>query len=278
MLLAYDTFSLIPRQAPAVDVGVVTDDHRFRSLRDGGEFYLITEYRPGSVYADDLRHIAERGTAEERDHRRTRHLADYLADLHRDPTGGEVQYRRAIRDLVGSGEGIFGIGDGYPDDAPPALLEQVHRIETTCVPWRWQLRDVRRSRRTHGDFHPFNLLFTEDGELSVLDAARGCVGDPADDATCLAINYLFFALGDPASWDGGFQSLWRGFWERYLERSGDAGVLDAAPPFFAWRMLVLANPRWYPGLDDEHRMELLGLAEKALAAGRLELDLPEELF
>ena len=33
----------------------------------------------------------------------------------------------------------------------------------------------------HGDFHPWNLLFREGVEFSVLDRSRGEWGEPADD-------------------------------------------------------------------------------------------------
>ena len=55
-------------------------------------------------------------------------------------------------------------------------------------------------------------------------------------------------------------------------------VLEVAPPFLAWRLLVLANPQWYPGLSTEQRGRLLTLAETALDSGRLDLDMPGALF
>lgn len=278
MLLAFDTFPLVARQARAVDVGAIASDDSFRSLRNCGEFYLISEYQPGRLYADDLREIAHRGSLLDRDVRRTEVLADYLAELHCEKAGTDIEYTRAIRDLVGDGEGIFGIVDGYPPTCGEDLLDRVRGIERSCVGWRWRLRGRHdRCRRTHGDFHPFNLLFDDD-RLAVLDAARGCVGDPADDAACIAVNFVFFAIDAPSTWKSAFESMWMDFWNRYLEGTGDSEVLDAAPPFLAWRLLVLANPQWYPALSDEQRGKLLSLAEAALSAGRLDLDMPGALF
>lgn len=278
MLLAYDTFPAIPNQARAVDVGAIAADHSFRSLRDCGEFYLVTEYRAGHIYAEDLRGLAhEPATA--RDRLRVDILADYLIALHREPAGTAVQYGRSIRDLVGAGEGIFGIVDGYPEDCSAELMARIRDIERACVDWRWRMRGREvRCRRIHGDFHPFNLLFDEEDRLSVLDAARGCYGDPADDAVCIAVNFVFFALGTADAWARTFASLWEQFWKRYLEGTGNRELLEVAPPFLAWRLLVLANPRWYPALADEQRFRLVSLAEAALASGRLDLDMPEALF
>ena len=154
----------------------------------------------------------------------------------------------------------------------------MHAIEFDCVRWRWELRDrSERLRRIHGDFHPFNIVF--DGkELGVLDASRGSVGDPANDVACMAINYVFFALDRPESWADVFSRLWYGFWRDYGEASGDAALCDVVAPYLVWRILVLANPTWYPSVGDHHRDRLLALAEQTLAASRFSPELAEVVF
>jgi hypothetical protein len=94
----------------------------------------------------------------------------------------------------------------------------------------------------------------------------------------LSVNYLFFALEHREGWARGLGPLWRRFWERYLSRARDPGVLEAAPPFLAWRALVLASPRFYPQLAPGARDALLSLAEASLDAGLLDLDAPEAIF
>jgi hypothetical protein len=304
MLLAFETFGNVPGQVAAVDVGAIGPGGALRSLRDHGEFYLVTEFAAGEVYAADLRRIAHRGAATDRDLRRCDLLVDHLVAMHRQPLpvagpggerggepggeprgepGGEMAraqvYARAIRDLVGHGEGVFGMVDGYPRDAPGAPSERLQALESRCCRWRWRLRDRHhRLARTHGDFHPFNIVFDDGDRLALLDASRGSLGDPADDVVCLAINYVFFALEDPACWKRGLGRLWQRFWRRYLERSGDRELLEVAPPFLAWRALVIASPLWYPTLPAACRDALFGLAERALDAGRLDPDGAEALF
>lgn len=279
MLLAAETFSAVPRHVRVLDVGAINADGSLQSLDSSEEFYLLTEYAPGAIYADDLRQVARRGAVAERDRRRCALLADYLAALHREQVDGRpAMYRRAIRDLVGHGEGIFGIIDGYPAVMEGVTWERLRAIEEMCWEWRWKLRGCEyRLARTHGDFHPFNIVFDDD-EIALLDASRGSHGDPADDVSCLAINYVFFALGHRDAWHGGLGELWHGFWQRYLDRSGDREVLEVAPPFFAWRGLVLANPTWYPAMSADHRDALLGLVEEVLAADRLDPACVERLF
>jgi len=279
MLLAYDTFAAIPRQVAALDVGTIDGDGRLVSLGDSGEYFLLTEFAPGTLYADDLRRIARDGSCTAHDRLRCEALASYLAELHV-PSGGRPQvYTRSVRDLIGSGEGIFGLIDGYPADVPGAPPGRLQALEARCASWRWRLRG-RESRlaRIHGDFHPFNVLLDELDRVHLLDASRGCQGDPADDVTCLAVNYLFFALAHPGSWRHGLGPLWHEFWATYLERTGDVALLEVAPPYLAWRTLVLANPTWYPAVTAASREALLGLAERALDAGRLDPERAEELF
>jgi hypothetical protein len=273
MIQAYDDFAHLPRHVEALDLGVVQANGELVSIRGGRELYLITTYARGTIYAHDLRRIARDGVAGELDLARTKALARYLSDLHTPIPDGAVRYRRAIRDLVGSGEGIYGIVDGYPPGAVSA--ERLRAIEERCAAWRWRLGErADRLTRTHGDFHPFNVVFGEGTELTLLDASRGACGDPADDLTAMSVNYILFALDLPNAWRG-LGPLWRAWWQRYRD---DADLLAAAPPFFAWRALVVCNPRFYPHLSDAGRDRLLGLVERFLDAHRLDPRWPEELF
>src|SRR5438034_763714 len=54
--------------------------------------------------------------------------------------GRPAAYRRAIRDLLGHGEGIFGIIDAYPSDVPAASPDRLACIEAHCLDWRWRLK------------------------------------------------------------------------------------------------------------------------------------------
>ncbi len=247
LLLAFDTFGAVPHHAPALDMGLVRDDGALISLGGTGEPYMISAWVEGTLYADELRR-GEQNVA------RAETLARVLLEIHARPGSHPGAYTRAIRDLLGHGEGIFGLVDSY--DAPSPRLRA---IEEACLAWRWKLRgETHRLRRTHGDFHPFNILFAGD-RVHLLDTSRGSEGDPADDVACLAINYVFFET--PA--------LWEAFWRTYL--AGDrVDVCAAVAPFFAWRALVLASPKWYPHLKDAQRDRILTFAERALAAPRFD--------
>jgi hypothetical protein len=135
----------------------------------------------------------------------------------------------------------------------------------------------QRLVRTHGDFHPFNIVF--DGEtFTCLDASRGTCGDPADDVTALAVNYLLFAIERRDAWPRGFGPLWHRLWQSYGAKRPDPELLAVAPPFFAWRTLVVASPRFYPNLDDSSRIALLDFATRQLDAGAVDPRAADRMF
>ncbi len=284
LVLAHDGFPLVPDHVEALDVGAIRPDGALRSLRGAGEAYLVTAWAEGRPYAEDLREVARREEATARDLARCDRLARWLVALHRlDPGSAAVsrtvRWRRALRDLVGHGEGILGVVDAYGTDVPSAPPARLEAIERSCLAWRWRLRGREaRLARTHGDFHPFNVLFGPGDALTLLDASRGCEGDPADDVTALAVNYVFFALDRRAAWPRGLGPLWRRFWDAYQDGSGDGALLEVAAPFLAWRALVICCPRFYPGLSPGGRDALLSLAERALGAARFEPAWAEEIF
>jgi hypothetical protein len=270
VLLAADTFGEVPRHTRVLDVGAVDAAGELTSLAGDGEFWLLTDYAEGTLYAKDLRALELRGEATPRDVDRARALASYLAALHGEPVdepGAREVYQRAVRDLVGSGEGIFGIADSYPDGGEVAP-DRLAAIEHAAISFRWRLRGLsHRLRRTHGDFHPYNILFREGVDFTLLDASRGGRGDPADDLAALAINYVFGAVVYPRAFRRGLAPVWDAFWSTYLGEAHDDEVLSVLPPFFAWRALVVASPVWYPTLTRGMRDALLGFAEGLLAAG-----------
>jgi aminoglycoside phosphotransferase (APT) family kinase protein len=263
-------FRTIPQHVRPLDMG--TFDAAGHLVPLGlGEPWLLTEFVPGRAYAVDLATVARLERAPAGALERAAALADYLAMLHSQPRTA-ADHTRHVRDTVGSGEGVFGIADGWPGSHPVADAARLCRIEQAAVAWRWRLKDhAQRARRIHGDFHPFNILFREGNDFTVLDCSRRGAGDPTDDVTCMAINYLFFALrARDASFGGACRELWSAFWDRYLVASGDREMLALVAPWFAWRALVVASPVWYPDVSDGVREKLLGFAERLLSGQRFD--------
>jgi len=268
LLWAHGAFNRLPRHVPSLDVGAVRAGGALESLGSAEELFMLAQFVDGREYADDLLRLRGGGAAAPQDFARADALCDYLVEIHRLAGPDPGLYVRRLRELVGHGECIFGVADSYPDGP---FLVSVREIERRCLEWRWRLKArTHRLRQVHGDFHPWNILFREGADFSVLDRSRGEWGEAADDVTCLSLNYLFFSLQRSGRLEGDFERLYAAFWKRYVERSGDAEILEVAAPFFAFRALVMANPLWYPALEAGVRRKVLDFALNVLDAPRFD--------
>ncbi|HID18113.1 TPA: aminoglycoside phosphotransferase family protein [Candidatus Bathyarchaeota archaeon] len=231
------------------------------SLRDFEEFFLVVEKAEGKEYFWDLNRIADRGSLTRLDLERCKALASYIAEVHKVKHEVPTLYRRRIRELLGHGECIMGIIDNYPETPKFVSPQKLEKFEKLCVDWRWKLRRMEhRLSQVHGDFHPWNVLFRKGLDFTVLDRSRGEWGEPADDFSCMSINYIFYGLQTSERWGEPFKNLFEAFIETYLGASGDEEILRVCQPFYAWRSLVLASPIWYPTLPRKVRRTLLNFA------------------
>jgi hypothetical protein len=263
-------FNSLPRHVRALDVAGLGADGEITSVGKVEEFFLVTEYVEGDTYARDLQRIQTEGATCPCQPARADALTDYLAAIHADPVDAPGLYARRIRELVGHNECLMGIVDSYPAESS-VQQNDLREIEHLAVDWRWRLKNrSHRLRQVHGDFHPWNILFQSDVEFQLLDRSRGEYGEPADDVTCLTINYLFFSLQQYGRLDNVFADLFCRVWERYLQKTGDKEMLDVAAPFFAFRSLVLASPVWYPHLEEGVRSKLIHFAKSVLGAPSFE--------
>jgi len=265
---AYNDF---PRHVRSLDVGFVRESGELVSVADAVEFFQVVDKAAGQLYWLDLDRLLSK-PLRDLDVKRAQALALFLGECHAAKRDEPTTYERRIRELVGHGECLMGILDSYPHPYPLLPPDDCEALERALVSWRWRIRTrTHRLSRTHGDFHPWNLLFREDVDFSVLDRSRGEWGEPADDVSALAINYLFFGLRRAAA-EGTlgvaepFVTLFQTFLDAYLGRSGDEELCAVLPPFLAFRALVIAHPRWYPALDETTRRALLDLARAMAAA------------
>ncbi len=257
LLWDYDTYGQLPRHVRALDVGAFSRAGALVSLRDVGELFVANEWVEGEGYHRDLERIARTGRLRDVDRRRVRALSAYLAQIHRRKKRAPDLYRRRLRELIGHGECIMGLTDSYPTRLGFIDARLLRSIEDAANAWRWRLRS--RSARlcvVHGDFHPWNVLFRRGVDFSVLDRSRGEWGEAADDVTAMAINFVFFSLRRYGRLAGPFAELFHELWLGYERKSGDRALRDVAAPFFAFRGLVIASPRWYPDLTLQVRRAL----------------------
>jgi hypothetical protein len=279
LLLANSNYNDMRKHVKAVDVvGEAAD--RLISLGDANEFYTIMEEAKGTPYFQDLDDILKRGTLTDLDMERARMLAHFLAEIHATKYPGQnakTLYRRRIRELLGHGECIMGIIDTY--DRPeyitdPELIEYTEK----CVRWWGKIRDrSERLCKVHGDYHPGNIWFHGD-DFTLLDRSRGSWGEAADDVSCLGINYIHYAIRDRGTFEGPFAELFRLFLRSYLQQTHDYGFFEVAQPFFAFRILVLANPKFYPDDAASIKRKLLDFGHSVLETEKFEVEkIPEYL-
>jgi len=270
--LDFKTFGRLPRHVPAADMIIRTRQGKLKSVRDAEEMLLVTDYRDGQVYAEDLIRIRDNPTITSMDELRAKRLGTYLAEIHKKKRDDPALWRRRLRDLIGHGEGIMGLTDSYPADQHYASPDYLRSLEELANRWRWRLKPLsHRLSQVHGDFHPFNIIFERSDCFWVLDRSRGEWGEPADDVSCLAINYLFFSLQRFGKLERPFADLHEIFWNAYVAEDSHEDLLTVIQPWFAWRALVLASPIWYPDLDTEVRVKLLRFARRVMTLKRYDL-------
>jgi hypothetical protein len=282
-LFGHGAYNRFPRHVKSLDVGFARESGDLVSAADAREFFQLVEKAAGRLYWLDLDRLLSQ-PLRDLDVERASMLGRFLAECHAEKRDEPTLYQRRIRELVGHGECLMGILDSYPHPYPLLPATECEALERALVSWRWRLRGrAHRLSWTHGDFHPWNLLFRDGTDFSVLDRSRGEWGEPADDVSALGINYLFFGVRRAADLGTAgvaepFVTLFRAFLDAYLGRSGDGEIHEVLPPFFAFRALVIAHPRWYPTLADGTRRRLLGFARAMAEPGAFERDRVPELF
>lgn len=271
ILWEQSAFNGLPRHVRSLDSGAFLRSGEIVSTGQAEEFFLLTEFVEGQGYFVDLDRMTRTGSSSSTDLDRALSLSDYLAEIHSQKLDSPALYTRRIRDLLGHGECIMGLIDNYPDRYEFIDRDLLRRIESACEDWRWRIKHRgHRLCQVHGDFHPWNILFREDTDFTLLDRSRGEWGEPADDVTCLTINYLFSSLLRSGRLTDPFETLFMRFWDNYLERTRDSEMAEVVAPFYAWRGLVIGSPVWYPRLPEGVRKTIFLFIRNVLAAERFD--------
>ncbi len=266
LLWQHDTFNRLPRHVRALDVGYFTRDGKLYSTGRAEEFFILMQTVTGTEYVNDLERIKrDDGNLNELDLKRAEALAQYLAEIHSKKQTAPELYHRKIRDTIGHGECIMGLTDSYPENLDYITPQELCAIEEKCVEWRWKIKKhTGRLCTTHGDFHPYNIMFREETDFTALDRSRGEWGEAADDVSSLTMNYIFYALQTHGTFTGGFKELFETFFNKYLEETDDQFLLQVIQPFFVFRALVVASPIWYPNIPPETRKKLFNFIRNIL--------------
>ena len=277
-----EEYGNLPKHVKAMDVLAEMEDGTVKSIGGGKEYYLMMEKVEGRDYFNDLADFAGKEHLEERDIAKIRVMASYLGRIHAVKKESKTLYWRKLRDTVGHGECLMGVFDIYPDGTLP--YEEMADIVKKSVDWTYKLKPRhKRLSQIHGDFHPGNIWFreaqskeqgaeSEQPEFVLLDRSRGPWGEPADDLTALAINYIFFSIKNHGDVRGAHLEGLKLLFNEYGRLSGDQEIVEVTAPFFAFRCAVVANPVFYPDLSAEARTKIFNFARGILSAERFEVE------
>jgi len=272
LMFQYETGQRLPKHALPLDIGYFTQEGDACSVRNAKAYFLLTEKVEGDDYFLDLDRVSNE-PATNTDIERAKALGEYLAEIHKEKKDQPDLYIRKVRDLIGHGECIMGIVDGYPDNYEFCPNNLFGEIEKKCVDWRWKLKNyTHRLCREHGDFHPWNIKFRKGTDFSTFDRSRGEYGEAADDVATLSINYILFSILKYGKLDGPFKQLHDTFIKTYLDRTKDAEIFDVIQPFYAFRGLVIASPEWYPNHPEDIRIKLFNFIKNILAEDRIDIN------
>jgi aminoglycoside phosphotransferase (APT) family kinase protein len=273
------TSTIVRRHVTSFDTGRIKPAEGLVSAgpKETGSAYRLTAFVEGRAYGEDLVRLKLGGDPVDLDQRRVDALADHLAEIHREKNVDPGLYGAGLRTLLG--QEIMGLLDSYPQpegifNGP--LLEQ---LEHRCLKWRWQLKGrTQRLSRIHGDFNPWAVLFRDNVDFSVLNHTPGQWGEPAQDVASLTMNYLLAALQATGDARMALLSLFRRFWKRYLEKTGDLEILEVAPLFLVHQGLALAGPVGDLGLNVKPRLGLFSFMFQVLDAPRFDPSRVEDLL
>ncbi|WP_419788038.1 phosphotransferase family protein [Pseudodesulfovibrio sp.] len=265
LMFQYETSARMEKHVRPIGFGYVDNQDVLVPVERPKEFFILNEKLEGHDYFHDLERI-RRGDFRASDVETAREFARWMARVHSAKLDDPHLYYRRIRNLIGSSECILGLVDeAFPHPWSFFGDERFRAMEKRLVDWRWKLKGyAHRLSAVHGDFHPWNVLVTDDGKFSVLDRSRGEWGEPGGDLATMAINYLLWSLYGHERLDGPWSDLYHAYFEEYLTTTGDSEILEVLAPFFVFRGLVIASPEWYPDHPAQVRRGLLNLLVNVL--------------
>jgi hypothetical protein len=271
-LLDLDEYNNLPKHVKAVDVLAEMKEGTAKSIGGGIEYYLLMEKVEGRDYFNDLNSFASKDRLGPQDIEKINAMAVYLAKIHAIKKDSRALYWRKLRDTVGHGECLMGVFDIYPDGVVPYSV--MTDIIKKSVDWIYRLKPLhKRLSQVHGDFHPGNIWFKDNNDFVLLDRSRGPWGEPADDITALAINYIFFSLKNHGDVRGAYREGLQLFFNEYINASADEEITKVVAPFFAFRAAVVANPIFYPELSREAREKVFLFADSVLSSDKFSVEM-----
>jgi aminoglycoside phosphotransferase (APT) family kinase protein len=277
-LLWYSRVAQLPGHPRVLAVGAKDGGGEWRRLVGTPTVAVVEEFAPGVPYARDLVEVRRRRGLTRRDRRRAALLGRYLASIHQSRRPDAVAYLRGLRELVGGPEGIMSVISLYPDEFRVEQRHLLCQLQSAVAERAFELEYADRPVATvHGDFHPGNILFTDDDELAVVDRGRIERDEVAVDVGAALINFVALGLAEPELREPA-TTLAQIFISEYLSATGDAEMATALPAHTAMRAAAVASPTFYPELCHRTRIAILSAGITIANEPTLGLDNLEACF
>jgi len=249
LLLAHSHYHKIPSHILSVDVGGISETGKIISIGEAKEFFMLMDEASGKDLLNDFARIAGENKLQPDDKKKILELSDFLVELHQQKAteNQDSLYKRTLRSVVGGNTSIMSILDMYPRHLDWISETEIQQLITEAVAfWKNHRFSNTRLCHVHGDFHPGNIWYQENGNFTLLDRSGQTYGEAADDLTAFSINFVFYSVKERGSLQGAAKEGFELFWNNYLDKTGDAEILNIAPLFFALRSMVVVNPAFYP--------------------------------
>ncbi len=270
-LLAFNEYGNLPNHVKAIDVLSLQTDGTIKSISGGEEYFLLMETAEGINYFADVQEMKDQENLNDTEITKINTMVSYLVSIHSIKKDSRLHYWRKLRDTIGHGECLMGVFDTYPEDI--LSYKEMAEIEMKCIGWRAKLKPLsKRLSQIHGDFHPGNILFKTPENFVLLDRSRGPWGEPADDITALTINYVQSSIKYHGIITGPYLEALKLFINEYIRLTSDKDILSILAPFYAFRGVVVANPRFYPQLTDEQRRKIFRFINAVLDADSFDVE------
>ncbi len=249
LLLAHSHYHKVPHHVKSIDVGSVAEDGQIISVGKAKEFFILMDEAHGTNLFTDFSRMAKEENLSLLDQKRIIELSTLLNQLHQQKPAENKDslYKRSLRSVVGGNTSIMSIIDMYPQNLSWVTADEFQQLICKTISFWTNYRfNSNRLCHVHGDFHPGNIWYQENGQLTLLDRSGQTYGEPADDLTAFSINFIFYALKERGEFSGALKRGWELFWQNYLQLSGDREILHLAPLFLTLRAMVVINPVFYP--------------------------------
>lgn len=270
--IQHHSAKLLPSHVKSLSIiGIEKKTKMIGAVDHYDEFIQLLEWAEGEEYFVDLERILKENKAGENDYKKVILLSNYLVKIHQKKFKGPKDqasslYKRHTRDYAGS-RFIMDVLDTYPSEIFFTSWHKLHQLVFEVYKFREKSKNnFERLSKIHGDFHPGNIKFQDKNKFIILDASRVIWGEPADDVSCLGINYLWYALKQTGKFKGVFRDLFNIFWNNYLQKSDDKEINNILPLFIAIRSVVLKHPLYF-SVDDKIRKKLHIFSYHSLKTG-----------